>query len=257
LKPRVVILRAAGTNCDLETAHAFEMAGAAVETVHINQFTRGLRRLSEFRILAIPGGFTYGDDVSAGRILANEMRCLLQDQIREFVASAKLVIGICNGFQALVKAGILPVGTVGDKPLATLTDNLNGRFQCRWTHLLVNEAASPPFLHGMDGQVLEIPIAHGEGRYVSAPETMQRLRDEKQIALQYCGPNGELGDRYNVNGSALHAAAISAHGGRVLGLMPHPERCVYGVQHPRWTREGLRPEGQGLAIFRNAVRFCE
>nr|MDQ2733201.1 phosphoribosylformylglycinamidine synthase subunit PurQ [Armatimonadota bacterium] len=242
-------------------------------------------RLREFGILAIPGGFTYGDDVSAGRILANEMRSLMEDQVREFIGSGKLALGICNGFQMLVKAGLLPGprprtpapppsppapnfgGEAGGEqsfaPVdglpeqsVTLAENLNGRFQCRWVRLRVREGAAPPFLAGMDGQVLEVPIAHGEGRFCASPETLERIEAGGQVALQYCGPDGRLDDRHNVNGSALHAAGISGYDGRVLGLMPHPERYVHGTQHPRWTREGLRTEGQGLAIFRNAVQWA-
>jgi phosphoribosylformylglycinamidine synthase len=266
-KPRVLVLRAAGTNCDRETAYAFELAGAAPEIVHVNQFTRGDRRLSEFRILALPGGFSYGDDCSAGRIHANELRCLMGDQFREFVAAGKLVLGICNGFQILVKAGLLPGGTLkpGDAPSdevfapqnVTLADNRSGRFQCEWARLKVNEAASPQFLAGMDGEVLELPIAHGEGRFSASKDEVSRLQSEQRVALQYCGPAGEIEARYSVNGSLLNAAGISGFGGHVLGLMPHPERHVHGTQHPRWTREGARSEGQGLRLFRNAVRYVQ
>ena len=260
-KPRVVVLRAAGANCDMEAAFAFELAGAEVETIHVNQFTRGSRRLVEFQLLAIPGGFTYGDDVSAGRILANEMRSLMGSQVEDFLSSGGLSIGICNGFQVLVKAGLLPgaIAAAGAdlRQTTTLTDNVNGRFQCRWVRLKVNEAASRPFLAGMDGEIVEVPIAHGEGRFEAPPDVLAKLLAENGIALQYCGPAGDLHERYNVNGSAMSAAGITGFEGRVLGLMPHPERHVHGTQHPRWTREGLRPEGQGLKIFRNAVRFMQ
>ena len=260
-QPRVLVLRAAGVNCDRETAYAFELAGALVETLHVNQFTRGSRRLREFQLLAIPGGFTYGDDVSAGRILSNEMRALMGDQLREFIRDGGLMLGICNGFQALVKAGLLP-GCIGDSNAstlppqsATLAENRSGRFQCQWVKLRVNEKGAPPFLAGMDGVVIDVPIAHGEGRFSAPEDVCRHMLESNQVALQYCGPSGELDDSYNVNGSAMSAAGVSGYEGRILGLMPHPERHVHGTQHPRWTRNGLRPEGDGLRIFRNAVGY--
>jgi len=241
-KVRVLILRSPGANCDAETQFAFEKAGAYVERIHIHRLRENPGLLQPFQILTIPGGFTYGDDVAAGKLLANQLAHFLGDALRKFRDAEKLILGICNGFQALLKAGLLLLPDE-EGPIATLTANASGMFQDRWVQLKVYPG-NCLFLKGM--QSIYLPIAHGEGRFICRSEwELQGLMQAGQAVLRYQdNPNGSQGD----------IAGLCDVTGRVLGLMPHPERHVLGTQHPRWTREGLRPEGEGLTLFRNAVR---
>jgi phosphoribosylformylglycinamidine synthase len=247
-RPRALILRAPGANCDQETQFAFETAGALADRIHIRQLREQPKLLLQYQILAIPGGFTYGDDVAAGKILAGELRHYLGDALRQFRGRERLILGVCNGFQALLKAGLL-LPPDEDGPLATLTHNDSGKFEDRWIHL----DASPnrcPFLKGY--RQLYLPVAHGEGRFfVREPWILKGLEQTGQVVLRY------IGNTYpdNPNGSEGGVAGICDASGRVLGLMPHPERHVLPTQHPQWTRFGLAPEGDGLRLFRNAVEF--
>jgi phosphoribosylformylglycinamidine synthase len=263
-KPRTLILRTAGTNCDLETAHAFELAGAQSERVHINRLLRDGIRLDDYQLLAFPGGFSYGDDIAAGTILANQLEHHLHDALREFVGSGKPVIGICNGFQVLVKTDLLP-GPLGGRTgqTATLTNNTSGRFIDRWIRLAPrggrciwtkNLAVDKP------AAIIELPIAHGEGRFLPASASVRKaLWDSGQVALTYAtaagaSPGGQFPD--NPNGSTDDIAGICDASGLVFGLMPHPERFVEATQHPAWS---TRPagEGAGLQVFRNAVSYVK
>ncbi|MCK4221246.1 MAG: phosphoribosylformylglycinamidine synthase I [Dehalococcoidia bacterium] len=250
-KAKVLILRTQGTNCDVETAFAFEQAGGVASLVHIGELIRDRRRLNEFQIMAIPGGFTYGDDLGAGRVLANEVRLKLGDGIQSFVESGRLILGICNGFQVLVKAGILPE-PVSARQQIGVTSNDSGRFECRWVHLRVNEACPCLFTKGIER--LYLPVAHGEGKVVAAPEMLAKLR----IALYYVD---ELGNRagypHNPNGSVENIAGICDDSGRIFALMPHPERHISGNQHPQWTRQGATERGDGFRIFANAVEWAQ
>jgi phosphoribosylformylglycinamidine synthase len=253
--PRVLILRAPGANCDAEAQFAFERAGAFAERVHINRLREQPALLQRYQVLAIPGGFTYGDDVAAGKILANQLSSFLGDALRRFRDADKLVLGICNGFQALLKAGLL-VPPDEDGPIATLAQNAGGRFQDRWVYL----QAAPgkcPFLTGVER--LHVPVAHGEGRFVCREQwLLEGLQQAGQVVLRYVDARGKPGPYpVNPNGSQGDVAGLCDASGRVLGLMPHPERHVLPTQHPRWTREGLAPEGDGLALFRNAVRYFQ
>jgi phosphoribosylformylglycinamidine synthase len=250
--PRVLILRAPGANCDGETQFAFETAGAVAERVHINRLREQPALLQRYQILVIPGGFTYGDDVAAGKILANQLSCFLGDSLRRFRDAAKLVLGVCNGFQALLKAGLI-VPPDDDGPVATLAHNASGRFQDRWVTLQAFPGRCP-FLTGIDR--LLVPIAHGEGQFVCRePWMLHGLEQAGQIVLKYVARPDNDGRAYNPNGSQGDVAGLCDASGRVLGLMPHPERHVLPTQHPRWTRLGLAKEGEGLALFRNAVKF--
>jgi phosphoribosylformylglycinamidine synthase len=252
---KVLILRTGGTNCDVETEHAFRLAGADAERVHIGRFLSGERRLDEFHILVLPGGFSYGDDIAAGKLLANELVCRLREPLERFVADGKPILGICNGFQALVRAGLLPgLGGLGVQE-ATLTYNESGRFECRWVRLRP-EPGPCVFTRGME-QVIELPIAHGEGRFFANPGVVSSIEANEQVVFRYTDTDGKPG-RYpvNPNGSVNDIAGICSPGGTVLGMMPHPERFVRRLQHPRWTREVLPEEGHGLSIFRNAVDYA-
>jgi phosphoribosylformylglycinamidine synthase I len=250
--PRVLILRAPGANCDAETQFAFEKAGATAERVHVNRLRESPSRLMDYQILAIPGGFTYGDDVAAGKILANQLSHFLGDALRRFRDEERLILGICNGFQVLLKAGLLILPDE-DGPLATLAFNDSGKFEDRWVTLHATPGRCP-FLAGIDH--LYLPVAHGEGRFLCRTEwELKGLFQAGQVVLRYANPKGGSADYpLNPNGSQGDVAGLCDATGRVLGLMPHPERHVLPTQHPRWTRQGLAEEGDGLALFRNAVR---
>ena len=251
--PNVLILRAPGTNCDRETAFAFEKAGATCESLHIRALRANPERLHDFQILVLPGGFSYGDDVGAGKIWASQFEHFLADAIREFRDAEKLILGICNGFQTILKAGLLmPHDDEG--PLATLAHNTSGKFEDRWVNLLVTPNACP-FLKGMSQVYL--PVAHGEGRFVCRKEwILQGLAQAGQVVLRYTGPTGEPPVYpQNPNDSQGDIAGICDATGRVLGLMPNPERHISPTQHPNWTRREQQPDGDGLQLFRNAVTF--
>jgi len=251
--PRAVILRAPGTNCDGEAQFAFEQAGAVAERVHINRLKEQPHLLHRYQILVLPGGFSYGDDVAAGKILATELVHFLGDNLRRFRDAEKLILGICNGFQALLKAGLL-MPPDEDGPLATLTYNSSGKFEDRWIYLQATPARCV-FLKGYEK--LHVPVAHAEGRFICRePWILDGLQQAGQIVLHYVDAEGRPGPYpVNPNGSQGHVAGVCDISGRVLGLMPHPERHVLPEQHPRWTREGLAEEGEGLRLFRNAVRY--
>jgi phosphoribosylformylglycinamidine synthase subunit PurQ / glutaminase len=245
MKPRTLILRAAGTNCDVETAYAFERAGGVSESIHINRILQRPEILNEFQILGFPGGFSYGDDIAAGKILANQIVHHLGDAVRKFVEAGKPVIGICNGFQVLVKTDLLPGPLAGRSgQTATLTDNQSGRFIDRWVHLLP-KGEKCIWTKGLGA--IDLPIAHGEGKFVPVDESVRAgLWEGQQVALVYDGDNP--------NGSVDDIAGVCDSTGLVFGLMPHPERHIDPTQHYAWTtRRVLGEEGEGLRIFRNAV----
>jgi phosphoribosylformylglycinamidine synthase I len=252
-KVKTLMLRAPGTNCDFETQVAFERAGSEVESALITELIRGDKRLADYQILVSPGGFTYGDDISAGRILANELKLSLGEATRKFVDDGKLVLGICNGFQVLVKAGVLPgIDGYGNQPI-TLTNNDSGRFECRWIYLKVNTDSPCVFTRGIDRMYL--PVAHGEGKLVAEAGIIDRLN----VVVQYVDAKGNTGAGYphNPNGSLRDIAGICDSTGRVFALMPHPERFIRWTQHPRWTREAPRSAGDGLQVFVNAVNWVK
>lgn len=257
----VLILRAAGINCDEETAHAFRLAGAArVDSVHINAFIQGRRNLSEYDVLVLSGGFSYGDDLSGGKVLANEMQCKLMDDVESFIGEGKLILGICNGFQVLVKMGLLPQTKPGGRRQeATVFFNDSGKFECRWVHLRRNTDSPCVFTRDMP-ETIYIPVANGEGKVMLASEDVrERLGPGGHVALRYVNPpwvgDGEAVYPWSPNGSVDAIAGICDASGRIFGLMPHPERYTHPTHHPRWTREG-RKEPDGLHIFRNAVNHA-
>ena len=258
-RPKVIVLRTAGTNCDVETAFAFSMCGAVYDLVHINELARREKHLKDYQILAIPGGFTYGDDIASGKILANEMKYRLGEELRDFIEAKKLIIGICNGFQVLVKSGILP-GLRYDGLDASLSFNDSGKFEDRWTYLQgtrdKRQGTRCVWTKGIKKNIY-LPVAHGEGKFIlKNKDVLSSLKKNRQIVFQYVDEKGKTtGYPSNPNGSVENIAGICDLTGRVLGMMPHPERHVLGTQHPRWTREGLEKFGDGLAIFANAVKY--
>ncbi len=247
MKPRVLVLRAAGTNCDAETAYAFSLVGADPTVLHVNRLRERPKLLRDYQALAIPGGFSYGDDVASGRIFANELMSVLRDELLAFVDRGGFAIGICNGFQVLVKTGLLPrLGGAGSQALvqeATLTDNLSGIYRDCWVRCT---AVAGRCQWIPDQQEVELPVAHAEGRFLAPAGVLSQLAEAGQVALRYSAGT-------NPNGSAGDIAGICDHTGRVFGLMPHPERFLRWENHPRWTREPRRAEGDGVRFFRAAV----
>jgi len=248
---KVLILRGPGTNCDVETAFAFEQAGGSPTEVHVNQLIRREERLADYQIMVIPGGFTYGDDLGAGKVLANELRVKLGEDIIRFIESGGLILGICNGFQVLAKAGILPEPSAKGEPKFTLAGNDSGKFECRWIYLEVNKKSPCVFTRGIDRMYL--PVACGEGKVVADPEILPRLN----AVVYYTDEDGNrrAGYPWNPCGSMEDIAGICDSTGRVFALMPHPERHIRGTQHPRWLREGVKQYGDGFKVFQNAVAW--
>ncbi len=261
--PRVLILRAPGTNCDEETAFAFQRAGATAERVHVNRLIENRALKDRYQILCVPGGFSYGDDIAAGRILATRLKQHLADMVDTFVHGAgdRLVLGICNGMQVLMRLGVLTEGVgEGKQPPATLTWNNHGRFEDRWVHLVVDQTPCA-FLKDIDRMYL--PMAHAEGKFVAASDSvLNELRRQGRLAIRYAaaGQGGVQEEILpfpdNPNGAAANVAGVCDASGRVFGLMPHPERHIDPTQHPYWTRRSEQPEyGDGLAMFKNAVEW--
>ncbi|KAB2836638.1 MAG: phosphoribosylformylglycinamidine synthase I [Candidatus Brocadia sp.] len=257
ITPKVLILRTAGTNCDNETRYAFEKAGATVDVVHINTLLANKKLLRDYQILTLPGGFTYGDDISAGKILANQIRYQMGEDIKSFLDEKKLILGICNGFQTLTKAGFLPSFHKHDQE-ATLTFNDSNRFEARWVYLKVC-ANKSFFIKNSDIPAIYLPVAHGEGKFIARDEAvLKSITMEHQVVFQYVNDRGEDASYpWNPAGSIHNIAGICDQTGQVLGMMPHPERHVEPTQHPRWTRSGLKEFGDGFLIFRNAVQYVK
>ena len=266
---KAIVLRAAGINCDLETEYALKLAGAEARRIHINRLIEDKNTLDEVQILVFPGGFSYGDDVAAGKILANQIVHHLYEPIRKFIDDGKLVLGICNGFQVLVKTGILPGNHESRATPAspnrlrhggsherrvTITYNDSGKFEDRWVYL-APQTKRCIFIE--PGRQIYLPIAHGEGKVVTKDKaTVEELNSAGHIAFKYVDENGsEGGYPVNPNGSADSIAGLTDTTGRVLGLMPHPERHVRPTQHPRWSRLKNKANADGMTIFTNAVRF--
>jgi phosphoribosylformylglycinamidine synthase I len=253
-KPSILILQATGTNRDPDAAAAVARAGGAPVILHVNTLRARPGRLHDFQMLLLPGGFSYGDALGAGRLLSTDLRWLFQDELARFVEAGKPVLGICNGFQALVKSGWLP-GPPQGPPAATLTRNASNRFECRWVWLEPNPASPCVFTHGLEERIL-CPVAHGEGRFVPRDDrVLAELQSQQRIALTYTTAGGDP-PAYpaNPNGSSADVAGICNERGNVLGLMPHPEDHIFAVQHPRYHRGA--GGNMGLALFERGVRYA-
>lgn len=266
--PKFCILRAPGTNCDVETAHAFELAGGDADRVHLFRLLENPKRLQDYQGLCIPGGFSYGDDIGSGVIFSRQLQFRLSETLAEFLQADKLALGICNGFQVLLKSGLLPNGIEdfppadNSEPEATLTWNTNGQYTALWINLKVRTSQSV-FLRGIDE--IEMPIAHAEGRIVVRDRSsIDAWKRRGQIAVTYhpLHADSDMGEELleypvNPNGSVANIAGLCDPTGRILGLMPHPERFLFATQHPQWTRKNLKGDGAGLQLFRNAVGYFE
>jgi phosphoribosylformylglycinamidine synthase len=268
---RVAVLFGFGINCDRETAAVFDMVGGTSERLHVNNLVQGNRSLEEFDILAVPGGFSFGDHLGSGRLLGNRLRFALREQLQKFVSSGKPIIGICNGFQALVKTGLLPgPENASLEPdliqRASLTLNNTGRYEDRWVTLEFDSQSPCIWTKGI--QRIECPVRHGEGRFVMPTNTeLDHLSSNHQLTVRYVDPSTESGAGLtddllpfplSPNGSMRNIAGICDPTGLVFGLMPHPEAFYTMWLHPEHTSMKLNEdewEGAGLQIFRNAVEY--
>ena len=254
MRPKVLILHATGTNRDREAARAVEAAGGGPQIVHVNELRAQHANLHDFQMLILPGGFSYGDDLGAGRLWATDLRWLFQDELARFIEAGKLVLGICNGFQALVKSGWLP-GPPETGIQATLTRNASNRFECRWVWLAPNPDSPCLFTRDLT-ETVYCPVAHGEGRFVPIDDAaLERLRAQNLLALtNISAGGGPASYPDNPNGSIAGIAGICNERGNVLGLMPHPEDHILPVQHPRWMRG--ESGYLGLPLFAQGVRYA-
>jgi phosphoribosylformylglycinamidine synthase len=254
---KAIVLRAAGINCDMETEHALELAGAQAQRTHINRIIEDKTLLDKYQIIVFPGGFSYGDDVAAGKILANQIRHHLYEPIQKFIDDGKLVLGICNGFQVLVKMGILPGNnSTNNQQEVTITNNDSGKFEDRWVYL-APQTDKCIFIE--PGRQIYLPVAHAEGKIVTKDNTaLGQLKSAGHVAFKYVAENGNEGAYpINPNGSMDSIAGLTDTTGRILGLMPHPERFVRPTHHPHWSRLKEKPASDGITIFNNAVKYIQ
>jgi len=265
-KVKAIVLAGNGTNCEMEMAHACKSAGAdVVDIVHISELLYGEKRLENYSFLNLPGGFLDGDDLGSAKAGANrflhariaDSNEMLVQELLQFISAGKLILGVCNGFQLMAKLGLLPAldGNF-TRQSSTLTFNDSGRFEDRWVYLKANTQSPCIFTRGID--LIYLPVRHGEGKFVPQSGAVINLIEKKNLfVFQYCSQSGATTMDYpaNPNGSVSAIAGICNETGRLFGLMPHPEAYLHRTNHPRWTREALPEEGQGLAIFRNAINF--
>jgi phosphoribosylformylglycinamidine synthase len=270
MKPKALVLLAYGTNRDNDVAEALTLSGAEAEIVPLNTLHADRKRWGDYQLLVLPGGFSYADALGAGKLLAIDLQAYFAEEIRDFVEAGKPVIGICNGFQALVKAGILPGGDAGKESAenrqsqiinrqseATLTFNAAGHFECRW--VTIKPVSRMCIWTRSLTEPIACPVAHGEGNFqVMDQAHLTELKDQDQIALTYVREDGSRANGTypeNPNGSILDIAGVTNPRGNVLGLMPHPENHIHPWQHPQWTRGAKR--GSGLSLFQNGVKYSE
>lgn len=253
-KPRVCILQSDGTNCDQELFYAYQKYNASPEFVHVNQLRANNQKLKAFQILAIPGGFSYGDDIFSGKILAVELISFLKDQIQEFIGKKGLILGVCNGFQVLVRTGLLPFNHLG-KMDAVLAQNPHGHLECRWVKIKTEKSKCLFIPAGIE---CDIAVNHGEGNFFSTPGVIKKVEDDHLVVFRYIDQNGKPTMVYpaNPNGSTNAIAGVCDPTGRILGLMPHPEKFIEKTQHPNWRRPDFQNHQAGF-IIENMVKFTK
>lgn len=268
--PRIVksiVLTGNGTNCEREMAHACRLAGSdEVDIVYIHDILSGEKRLDDYHFLILPGGFLDGDDLGAAQAAANRIIHArvkgggepLREQFRRFIDGGKLILGVCNGFQLMVKLGILPaVDGEYFRQTVTLTFNDSGRFEDRWVWISINEKSPCVFTRGL--KKVYLPVRHGEGKFMArSAAILKRLHRQQQVVARYCTQDSDrpaMTYPDNPNGAVDAIAGICNETGRLYGMMPHPDAYTHRTNHPRWTREELPEEGMGLAFFKNAVQF--
>lgn len=263
MKPNVLVLKTDGINRDEELSFAFELAGGKSKIVHVNQLRSRQDSLKNYQILAIPGGFSYGDDVVSGKVLALELTSFLAQELKNFVKRKNtLVLGICNGFQVLVRTGLLPFGKIGTMQ-TTLTNNDSGHFECRWVNLKIESNSQCVFLNSVkmkqfNNGVISYPVAHGEGKFFTTKDVLSEIEKKHLVTFRYVDEKGNPTQEYpkNPNGSLNAIVGICDTTGRILGMMPHPECFVRIEQHPNWRRIKIdRPHG--LPLFENMVNFIQ
>lgn len=260
-----LILVGNGINCEYETAHAHRLVGFEPDLVHINTLMEDPDMVKNYSFITLPGGFLDGDDLGSAKAQAVRWKYgkihgsgqTFIDVLVDFVQTGRLILGICNGFQLLVKTGLLPaLGGNYKEQTVTLTFNDSGRFEDRWVYLKCNSFSHCIFTK--DIHTIYLPVRHGEGKFVTEKrETLEEVKRGGHIVMQYADKDGNVTAEYplNPNGSLEAVAGLCDSTGRIFGLMPHPEAFVHRLQHPRWTREALPEEGDGLALFRNAFRY--
>ncbi len=266
---KALIITGFGINCETEMAAAYQLAGAQSTIVHINDIFDGSCSIHDYDILNFPGGFSYGDDLGSGKVMANKLKYkllpnqkTLLNELKIFIAEGKFILGICNGFQFLVRLGLVPNTQLSFTQEATLAQNDSGIFEDRWVYCKVNPEAHSPFLKGID--ILPVPVRHGEGKLILAPELSEEIRQQNLHTLTYCDAQGHPATEYpaNPNGSAFQIAGLSDTTGQILGLMPHPEAFLSIYNHPNWAKlkrdnPTLSEEGLGLQIFKNIVNHIK
>jgi phosphoribosylformylglycinamidine synthase I len=265
--PKVLVMTGYGINCDFETEFAFNLAGGQAERVHINDLISGARNLRDYQILVFPGGFSFGDDIASGKVLAMRNKTNLGDEIARFVEAGNLILGICNGFQVMAKYGLLadPAGDYRTQRV-TVTFNDSNRYEDRWVYL---KLASRKCVWTEGVEEIYLPVAHGEGKFFAPEDVVSAIEDNDQVGYYYSRPDFSqaLGEYpLNPNGSVNDIAGICDPSGRLFGMMPHPERFLHFTNHPRWTRikdelrrqgKPLPDEGDGLRIFKNGVKYFQ
>lgn len=259
MKPRAIILYTDGINTEYETKYALELAGAQAEVVHLNRLLKKEKRLSDYQIMFCPGGFSYGDDIVSAKIFAALMLGHLKEDIQDFIQKDKLVVGVCNGFQLLVRMGLLPFGNVGaEQPDAALCENTVGHHADYWVRMKV-EPSRCEFLRHLQGIIIGSPVAHGEGRFLASEENLKRIEHTNQVALRYLdeehNPTQEF--PYNPNGSSLAIAGICDETGKILGMMPHPERNCRPHHDPNWRSLPKDRKPEGMWILEGVVNYFQ
>lgn len=263
---KALVITGFGTNCEMEMAYACRQAGAAADIAHISEVLGGTYSIGDYHFLNLPGGFLDGDDLGSAQVESVRLKYArirttgrtIFEEIEAFIDRGMLILGVCNGFQALVKSGVLPGNPLG-KRRVSLTFNDSAKFEDRWVRLKVNPASPCVFTRGID--LLPVPVRHGEGKFVcDGGETLSEISRENLVAVQYAGEDSGPTMEYpaNPNGSVSAIAGICDRTGRIFGLMPHPEAYTHPTNHPSWTRKKTAADkGEGLAIFENAVSFLK